>query len=105
MGSRHVYQARLCFDNGNDRIRFPVAAKIAAMGVRVKRWVTMHGLAINVTTNLAHFQTIIPCGLADRGVTSLHELLGDRTPSMEAVKMELTTVMRRRIAEMAAEKA
>src|SRR5262249_23731675 len=46
-------------------------AKICAMGVRVRRWVTMHGLALNVTTDLSHFSHIVPCGLVGRPVTSL----------------------------------
>ncbi len=60
--------------------------KICAMGVRVSRWVSMHGLALNVTTNLEHFDLIVPCGLAGRMVTSLERELGDRCPSMDAVK-------------------
>lgn len=62
------------------------ASKICAMGVRVSRWVAMHGLALNVTTDLSHFDLIVPCGLAGRTVTSMHELLGERCPTMEQVK-------------------
>lgn len=61
-------------------------AKICAMGVRVSRWVTMHGLALNVTTNLQHFQLIVPCGLAGRPVTSMSQLLDEACPPMDAVK-------------------
>lgn len=62
-------------------------AKICAMGVRVRRWVTMHGLALNVTTDLSHFETIVPCGLTGRTVTSLRAELGDAAPSVsEAAK-------------------
>jgi lipoyl(octanoyl) transferase len=51
----------------------PAEAKIAALGVRVRRWVTLHGFSINVAPNLDHFDAIVPCGIADFGVTSLHE--------------------------------
>lgn len=50
--------------------------KITAIGIAVKRWVTMHGFAFNVNTNLDHFKWIIPCGITDKGVTSLQKLTG-----------------------------
>ena len=56
-------------------------AKIGAIGVRVRRWVTMHGFSINVAPDLAHFGGIVPCGIAEYGVTSLERLGLD--PSMK----------------------
>ncbi len=71
---------------GDDPAR---ARKICAMGVRVSRWVTMHGLAINVCPDLSHFDLIVPCGLAGRGVTSLQAELGDAAPDMQDVSNAL----------------
>lgn len=73
------------------------SAKICAMGVRIRRWVSMHGLALNVTTDLDHFKLIVPCGLAGRPVTSLRQLLGERCPSMDRVKAELANALSARL--------
>lgn len=50
--------------------------KVCAIGIKASRWITMHGFALNVNTNLAFFNRIIPCGIFERGVTSMQELLG-----------------------------
>jgi lipoyl(octanoyl) transferase len=50
--------------------------KLAAIGVRISQWVTSHGFAFNVNTDLSHFSYIIPCGISGRGVTSLGQILG-----------------------------
>jgi lipoyl(octanoyl) transferase len=67
----------------------PFARKICAMGVRASRWVTMHGFALNVNTDLSYFDMMIPCGIKGKGVTSLNEELGRKEVPMDEVRKKL----------------
>ncbi|MBT8209671.1 MAG: lipoyl(octanoyl) transferase LipB [Eudoraea sp.] len=67
----------------------PFARKICAMGVRASRWVTMHGFAFNINTDLGYFDHMIPCGIKDKAVTSLNVELGKATVDIEEVKQKL----------------
>lgn len=66
------------------------ARKICAMGVKCSRWVSMHGLALNVNSNLAYFNNIVPCGISDKAVTSMNKELG-KDLDMDEVKAVLKT--------------
>ena len=67
----------------------PFARKICAMGVRASRWVTMHGFALNVNTDLGYFDNIIPCGIRGKTVTSLNVELGLEKVNIKEVKQKL----------------
>jgi len=67
----------------------PFARKICAMGVRASRWITMHGFALNVNTNLGYFDNMIPCGIKGKAVTSLNVELGKVEIPVEEVKVKL----------------
>ena len=71
------------------------AEKVAAIGVRIARWITSHGFALNVNTDLDYFQLIVPCGITDKGVTSMSRLLGRRLDVKEVAQ-----VVARRFAEV-----
>jgi len=71
----------------------PQARKICAMGVKTSRWVTMHGFALNVDTDLSYFEYIIPCGIQNKGVTSLHKELGYK-PDKNSLKEQILTVFK-----------
>tara|TARA_B100001758_G_C18411762_1_gene616291 strand:- start:1955 stop:2650 length:696 start_codon:yes stop_codon:yes gene_type:complete len=71
------------FDVGKKRAR-----KICAFGVKSSRWVTMHGFAFNVTSDLSYFENIIPCGIQNKSVTSLEKELGEK-PNMDTVKKKI----------------
>lgn len=76
------------------------ARKICAIGVRMSRWQTMHGLALNIKPNLEYFQHIIPCGIQNKQVTSMQEELGANCPDLQAVKQSLLCNLRAVLAEI-----
>jgi lipoyl(octanoyl) transferase len=84
----------------------PRLEKLAAIGVRIARWVTSHGFAFNVATNLDQFELIVPCGITDKGVTSLKSQLGYEVPMAEverAAVHAMSTVFDRQPVEIGAD--
>jgi lipoyl(octanoyl) transferase len=77
-GARSIGETGVWLDVGT-----PFARKICAMGVKASRWVTMHGFALNVNTNLSYFDYIVPCGIKGKAVTSLAKELGREIPFKE----------------------
>jgi len=67
----------------------PLARKICAMGVRASRWVTMHGFALNVNTDMRYFDYMIPCGIQGKSVSSMHLELGQQEIAVDEVKTKL----------------
>ncbi len=76
-------------------------SKVCAMGVRISRWVSMHGFALNVAPNMEHYNLIVPCGLVGRSVTSLQQILDTQCPSMETLKEVVTKTFTVAIANQA----
>ncbi|NND71833.1 MAG: lipoyl(octanoyl) transferase LipB [Rhodothermales bacterium] len=67
--------------------------KICAMGIKASRWVTMHGLALNVSTDLTYFSRIVPCGIDDRGVTSMEKELGVKPETVQIRESLITNIV------------
>lgn len=84
VGQRLVGETGVWLDE-NDPIK---ARKICAIGVKISRWVSMHGFALNVNSDLSYFNNIVPCGIQDKGVTSMQKELG-RELDMDEVKKKI----------------
>lgn len=63
--------------------------KIAALGVRISRWVTMHGFSLNINPDLSYYKGIVPCGITDFGVTSMAEIMGKKCPNISDIKLKI----------------
>ena len=77
-------------DNPNCHFESNQPAKICAIGVRVRKWITLHGLALNLNPNMDHYNLLIPCGLEGRPVTSITQLLAEqKTPTLQELADKL----------------
>ena len=70
--------------------------KIAALGVRISRWVTMHGFSLNISPDLRYYKDIIPCCIQEYGVTSMAMIMGEEVPSMDEVKIKMVDYFKNR---------
>ena len=98
-GARSIGETGVWLDVGT-----PFARKICAMGVKASRWVTMHGFALNVNTNLSYFDYIVPCGIKGKAVTSLAKELGREIPFKEVkdkLKVHLANLFKATISSSA----
>ena len=64
--------------------------KIAALGVRISKWVTMHGFSLNINPDLNYYEYIIPCGIREYGVTSMAKIMDSEVPTMDEIKIKMT---------------
>tara|TARA_B100001989_G_scaffold44948_1_gene28420 strand:+ start:253 stop:894 length:642 start_codon:yes stop_codon:yes gene_type:complete len=74
--------------------------KIAALGVRISKWVTMHGFSININPNLEYYKFIIPCGIEDYGITSMEKIMGDEVPSMDEIKLTVKNLFSKNFTDL-----
>lgn len=108
-----IIQTLAEFDIGAVRIKgltgvWVDGAKVAAIGIKVSRWITMHGFALNVNTDLSYFGNIIPCGLPDKPVTSMEKLLGRKlnySKVQDQISNKFSNVFKIRFFEKSLERA
>ena len=74
--------------------------KIAALGVRISKWVTMHGFSININPDLEYYKFIIPCGIEDYGITSMENIIGDEVPSMDEIKLTVKNLFSKNFTDL-----